>query len=91
MSENPTIVAVNGSPHAGAGNTSMKHDYKHWQENGLYDGFENYIQQTATKPKYNPAVNDAWIKELIAQHRKKKKGNKKRILKKKNVTIENLV
>ena len=23
MSENPTVVAVNGSPHAGAGNTSM--------------------------------------------------------------------
>lgn len=23
MSENPTIVAVNGSPHAGAGNTTM--------------------------------------------------------------------
>jgi multimeric flavodoxin WrbA len=66
--------------------TAMKHDYKHWQENGLYDGFENYIQQTATKSKYNPAVRDAWIKELIAQHRKKK-----RILKKKNVTIENLV
>jgi multimeric flavodoxin WrbA/putative sterol carrier protein len=51
-----------------------KHDYTHWQAHGLFDGFEKYIQQTAHKPPYNPQVRDAWIKELIAQHKKKKKG-----------------
>ena len=46
----------------------MKHDYKHWLEHGLYDGFESYIQQTTTKPQYDPKARDAWIKELIASH-----------------------
>jgi multimeric flavodoxin WrbA/putative sterol carrier protein len=54
----------------------MKHDYKHWQRHGLFDGFEKYIQQTAHKPTYNPQARDAWIKELIAQHHKKKKAKK---------------
>ncbi len=50
----------------------MKHDYKHWQAHGLYDGFESYIQQTTTNPQYNPQARDAWIKELIASHKNKK-------------------
>jgi putative sterol carrier protein len=50
----------------------MKHDYKHWQAHGLYDGFESYIQQTTTNPQYNPQARDAWIKQLIASHKKKK-------------------
>lgn len=54
----------------------MKHDYKHWQENGYYDGFENYIQQTTAEINYNSRARDAWIKELIAQHKKKKKRKK---------------
>ena len=52
----------------------MKHDYNHWLEHGLYDGFENYIQQTTTKPHYDPKARDAWIKELIASHKRKKKA-----------------
>jgi multimeric flavodoxin WrbA len=56
--------------------TVMKHDYKHWQEHGLFDGFEKYIQQTTHKPQYNPQARGAWIKELIAQHKKKKNGKK---------------
>jgi putative sterol carrier protein len=56
--------------------TVMQHDFKHWQTQGLFDGFEKYIQQTTHKPPYNPQVRDAWIKELIAQHKKKKKGKK---------------
>ena len=56
--------------------TAMKHDYKHWQAHGLFDGFEKYIQQTTHKPTYNPQARDAWIKELIAQHNKKKKAKK---------------
>ncbi len=54
-------------------NSIMKHDDKHWQAHGLYEGFENYIQQSTTKPKYNPAARNAWIKELILQHKKKDK------------------
>jgi len=56
--------------------TVMKHDFKHWQDHGLYDGFEKYVQQTTHKPQYNPEAKDAWIKGLIAQHKKKKKGKK---------------
>ena len=56
--------------------TVMKHDFKHWQAQGLFYGFEKYIQQTTHKPQFNPQVRDAWIKELIAQHKKKKKGKK---------------
>jgi multimeric flavodoxin WrbA/putative sterol carrier protein len=55
--------------------TIMKHDFKHWQALGLFDGFENYIQQTADKGRHSPEMQDAWIKELIAAH-KKKKGQK---------------
>jgi len=51
----------------------MKHDYKHWQENGYYNGFESYIQQTTAKISDNPKARDAWIKELIANHKRKKK------------------
>ena len=54
--------------------TVMKHDYKHWQAHGFFDSFEKYIQQTTHKRQYNPEARDAWIKELIAQHKKKKKG-----------------
>jgi multimeric flavodoxin WrbA len=56
--------------------TVMKHDYKHWQARGLFDGFEKYIQQTTHKPQYNPEARDAWIKGLVAQHKKKKNGKK---------------
>jgi len=55
----------------------MKNDDKHWRTHGLYRGFENYIQQPTTKPKYNPAARQAWIKELISQQKKEKKGKKK--------------
>jgi multimeric flavodoxin WrbA/putative sterol carrier protein len=54
----------------------MKHDFNHWQAHGLFDGFEKYIQQTTHKPPYNPEARDAWIRELIGQHKKKKKGKK---------------
>jgi len=53
--------------------TIMKHDYRHWQENGFFDGFESYIQQTVAKISYDPKARDAWIKELIAAHKKRKK------------------
>ena len=54
----------------------MKHDFKHWQAHGLFDGFEKYIQQTTHKRDYNPEAKDAWIRQLISQHKKKKEGKK---------------
>jgi multimeric flavodoxin WrbA/putative sterol carrier protein len=53
--------------------TVMKHDFKHWQENGFYEGFESYIQQPRTTNQYNPEARDAWIKELIGNHKKRQK------------------
>ena len=52
----------------------MKHDYEHWQSLGLYEGFENYVQQTKTRISYNPAARNAWVKQLIADHKKKKRA-----------------
>jgi multimeric flavodoxin WrbA len=56
--------------------TVMKHDYKHWQEHGFYDGFEAYIQQTTTKvfDDARMKMREEWVKEMIAQHKAKKKG-----------------
>ena len=55
----------------------MKHDYKHWQAQGLYEGFEKYIHQTRAEISYDPKTRDAWIKQLIANHKKKQKVIKK--------------
>jgi multimeric flavodoxin WrbA/putative sterol carrier protein len=54
--------------------TVMKHDFKHWQEHGLYQGFESYIQQTLTEISYDPGIREAWIKELIEQQKERKKA-----------------
>ncbi len=53
--------------------TVMKHDFKHWQEHGFYQGFEAYIQQTPTEISYDPGIREAWIKELIEQQKSGKK------------------
>jgi multimeric flavodoxin WrbA/putative sterol carrier protein len=54
--------------------TIMKHDYQHWQELGLYEGFENYIQQKSADVPFDSKVRDAWIQNMIAEHKEKKKG-----------------
>jgi multimeric flavodoxin WrbA/putative sterol carrier protein len=56
--------------------TVMRDDHKHWQEHCLYDGFEAYIQQTTTETPYNKEAREAWIKELIASHKEKKRGRR---------------
>ncbi|MCF8106855.1 MAG: NAD(P)H-dependent oxidoreductase [Desulfohalobiaceae bacterium] len=62
----------------------MRHDHQHWQEHGLYDGFEQYIQQeTAQTPGTDyDEIRQAWIEEQKAalKNRKKQgpeKGSKK--------------
>jgi multimeric flavodoxin WrbA/putative sterol carrier protein len=57
--------------------TIMKHDFKHWQAHGFYDGFETYIQQTTHRPQYNPEAREASIKDLIARHKKKKRDKQR--------------
>jgi multimeric flavodoxin WrbA/putative sterol carrier protein len=54
--------------------TVMKHDYKHWQEHGFYQGFEAYIQQNPAEIPYDPEIREAWIKEMIEQQKSKKKA-----------------
>jgi multimeric flavodoxin WrbA len=54
--------------------TVMKHDFKHWQEQGLYEGFSAYIQQTPGEIPYDPGIREAWIKEMIEQQKSKKKA-----------------
>ena len=50
----------------------MKADYKHWQELGLFDGFESYIQQSFTRSPYDPELRNAWIREMIAREKQKR-------------------
>jgi multimeric flavodoxin WrbA/putative sterol carrier protein len=54
--------------------TVMKHDFKHWQEHGFYEGFQAYIQQTPAEVSYDPEIREAWIKELIEKQKTKKKA-----------------
>ena len=53
--------------------TVMKHDFKHWQEQGLYEGFEAYIQQKSTGTPRDPGLREAWIKEMIEEQKARKK------------------
>jgi putative sterol carrier protein len=54
--------------------TLMKHDYKHWEEHGFYDSFEKYIQQETAEVPFNGELRDAWIKEMIEEHKAKRKA-----------------
>ena len=54
--------------------TIMKHDYKHWQEQGFYDSFEKYIQQETAEVPFDGELRDAWIKEMIEEHKAKKRA-----------------
>jgi multimeric flavodoxin WrbA len=54
--------------------TVMKHDYRHWQEHGFYDSFEKYIQQETAEVPFNGELRDAWIKEMIEEHKTKKRA-----------------
>ena len=54
--------------------TVMKHDYKHWQEHGFYDSFEKYMQQTTAEVLFNGELRDAWIQEMIEEHKTKRRA-----------------
>jgi multimeric flavodoxin WrbA len=59
----------------------MKHDHKHWQEHGFYDGFEKYIQQATAEVAFDQGVRDAWIKEMIEEQKARKSGKKEEMKK----------
>jgi multimeric flavodoxin WrbA/putative sterol carrier protein len=43
----------------------MRDDYRHWQETGLTDGFETYVQQRYGAPNFDPEFRKEWLKEII--------------------------
>jgi len=54
--------------------TVTKHDFHHWQEQGLYRGFEAYIRQAPTEIQHDPGIREAWIKEMIEEQKNRKKA-----------------
>jgi len=58
----------------------MKNDFDHWKKLGLDQGFEAYIQQRREpSTPHDPEVRNAWMKELMAEHARKRsvRGNPK--------------
>ena len=53
----------------------MKDDYEHWQQNGLLDNFEGYVQQETAAARFEPEFRRAWVKEMIASYRAEKRAN----------------
>jgi len=45
----------------------MRGDYKHWEENGLLDGFESYVKQDFEPPSFDPEMRKAWLKDLVKE------------------------
>lgn len=43
----------------------MQDDYRHWQESGFLEGFEDFIKQQFIKPDFDPEVRKAWLREMI--------------------------
>ena len=52
----------------------MRDDYKHWQESGLYDGFEAYVGQSFSAGAYNEEMRKEWIKEMVSKEKARTKG-----------------
>jgi multimeric flavodoxin WrbA/putative sterol carrier protein len=53
----------------------MADDYRHWQQAGLYDGFEKYAQQYFTAPQFDPALRKAWRSDMISRETSRLKGH----------------
>ncbi len=45
----------------------MRDDYQYWQNAGILDGFEAYVQQRYTSVSYDPEMRKEWIKGLIKE------------------------
>jgi len=56
--------------------TIMKDDFVHWENLGLYEGFEAYIRQRRETVRHDPELRKAWLKETIARYKAEKSGGK---------------
>jgi multimeric flavodoxin WrbA/putative sterol carrier protein len=54
----------------------MRDDYQYWQNAGILDGFEAYVQQRFTPVSYDPETRKEWIKGLIREESAGKTGAK---------------
>jgi len=54
----------------------MKDDFVHWENLGLYEGFEAYIRQRKETVQYDPELRKAWLKETIDRYKAEKSGGK---------------
>ncbi len=54
----------------------MRDDYQYWQNAGILDGFEAYVQQRYTQTSYDPEMRKEWIKGLIKEESAGKTGSK---------------
>jgi multimeric flavodoxin WrbA/putative sterol carrier protein len=52
----------------------MRDDYQYWQNAGILDGFEAYVQQRYTQTSYDPEMRKEWIKGLIKEESTAKTG-----------------
>lgn len=55
----------------------MQDDYKHWEEHGFYQGFENYVRQEFVRGQFDPNVRRAWIESMIAEEKVKSRMQKR--------------
>jgi hypothetical protein len=53
--------------------TLMKHDFKHWQEQGFFEGFEKYVRQSKPEAAGNPEMREAWIQGMIQEQKSNKR------------------
>ena len=49
----------------------MRDDLKHWQEAGLLEGFESYVQQRFEKALFDPEGRKSWIGSVIKEEKAK--------------------
>jgi multimeric flavodoxin WrbA/putative sterol carrier protein len=52
----------------------MHDDFRHWEESGLYKGFETYVGQTFANPPYDPEMRKEWVRGMIAEEVEKAKS-----------------
>jgi multimeric flavodoxin WrbA/putative sterol carrier protein len=52
----------------------MRDDFAHWEKHGLYEGFEQYVQQAAAPVPDTREMREAWVRQMIADQRERKKG-----------------
>ncbi len=53
---------------------SMMGDYEHWDKQGLFEGFENYVKQRYSRIQIDPEHRNAVLKKVFANHNKQYKG-----------------